>query len=54
MRILIILCVVALAGCGAKAANMPHGVEILAPSSGIRCFAVMDGDRVAGGNCIKE
>lgn len=42
-----------LSSCAARSAAPPYAVEITGPG-GVRCFAVMSGDQVAGGGCVKE
>lgn len=40
--------------CSTKAASTPIVVEVFNAPAGVRCFALMDGDRVAGGSCISQ
>lgn len=56
MRAAILICVVAAlsalpSACGkVKASSVV--AQIIPGPGGFTCFAIMDGDRVAGGNCV--
>lgn len=49
-----ILSALTLTACGiSHSSNIPTAVPVTGPG-GYSCFAIMDGDRVAGGSCVKQ
>ena len=51
---MLVLAASALYSCGVShSSNIPTAVPVIGPG-GYDCFAILDGDRVAGGNCVKQ
>jgi hypothetical protein len=54
IRSLLALLMVSLASCAPVNSGTTPTVMPIGGPSGYDCFAIMDGDRVAGGNCVKN